>query len=1407
MVSSSPSTAAAVVKKVRRLVLERAAQRASDPARLVTGILRKCAGSDPHADIAPEALRAMLRDFFRINIPLKLAWELHEFLDQTGDGILTRDEAISAIVDAEVVSPKVKRAMRAAQQEAEDRAFAQVWEEPVVVDGFSDKLHKRDDQKTNHAAQRAGFEATEFRGSALEILRVARQKILSHARNDKDVVRLMTNMLRRHDGMLDEQVSTAEGMQQLFGICFDIKLNKQKAHQIFKMLDIKHKGSLSREEIVRGLAGVADRDVSDDVSSRLHDHEEQKRRALLAPTHVPPKFEGSAHAFLSLLREKIMARAAGDADVVRRMTNLLRKHDGVRSDVLLVKDMQNAFRIVFDVDLPDNKAQQVFDMLDTTNAGQITRDEIVRGVTGLGARRPLSMAVGRAGLNNRPDMNVQVLNAPAAEKKTKKKAATMNSRLRGGIGGFFGLGGGGGNVHVEGRRRLSSVDGVAGAVGVEKSEEQEWEQEEQARRLLQAPVVAPGRRRLLYLLRQERVGAVAMAEKQAAEALAVVKAKKEAGSRANAKRRRSMRRRRRRSRSGRLRLTTTARVAADTKAVGLSGHASSRLRSSADGSPVDIKKVLSSASGALGKSAKRLSEWSKDHTAPQLQMVESERAGYERWWLLLRSQLPDSLGGERWSALVLGRNLGLLSVKLASGYPNATIVSLKRAGDYTEAHLSLLSLFKLRNNLLCDGELGAEVLQRAHQTREAVAKAKSGSAVKGKSGGDRRFRYQVLGMDTLELVFEATMGSAESKFTGCDIGRFEQLLGLLLSMAWSTVFEVPPASLLFRAAELFNGNCPPNWLEDRYGTTSTSQAQADQGSSSGNGGGGNVDTVQVFSRLFSAAVQRVGLKGVSLVQVQPPVQPPSAASASPFGVTNTSALYIRLDLAPWARARTSAGAPVGLLNGPGVDLHTLLNLGVLPTLKAELLRLFVELPVARIAREYALGAAELAPWDVRYSSGGDSSGGELAYEGPDGRVFPAFGRPDSGSAGGDDGTAGRLRTIVAQIEARAKKDVRAATKDGGDRWGGNYGQAKQELMEFSLMEYNSGGGALSMALAERFPNATVISIEGKDDLVKSHLQALERHAAAGGGSSGGELRNNIVCHTSVDSDVITKLYESPEFMRFQILSGNLIDRLLKAQGKEGHLENFGKLLGQLLSCGMTTFVQMPSAQVLSLGLNTFFGPLLVPGTAGAAAVGAYRVSAHPLSVFEHSEARLLASLMRVHEEGHTRITANPIGGGADGSAQMLRVDIVKMTRGVNHHFDYARDGHQRKYTMHVIQNNSVLGANYEGGAAPWVKEGQELAIDASKSHGEKEKLEKAKKAEEKKGAEQAGKSKFVVPFNPWSGADGLPLGFHHNNGNAVAVYLTRGHKLSGGSKNRYIPYVVIRAITLISILRLGLVPR
>jgi hypothetical protein len=34
--------------------------------------------------------------------------------------------------------------------------------------------------------------------------------------------------------------------------------------------------------------------------------------------------------------------------------------------------------------------------------------------------------------------------------------------------------------------------------------------------------------------------------------------------------------------------------------------------------------------------------------------------------------------------------------------------------------------------------------------------------------------------------------------------------------------------------------------------------------------------------------------------------------------------------------------------------------------------------------------------------------------------------------------------------------------------------------------------------------------------------------------------NNWVCHTTPDEDMLTKLYESPEFVRFGIFSGDLV---------------------------------------------------------------------------------------------------------------------------------------------------------------------------------------------------------------------------------------------------------------------------
>ena len=63
-----------------------------------------------------------------------------------------------------------------------------------------------------------------------------------------------------------------------------------------------------------------------------------------------------------------------------------------------------------------------------------------------------------------------------------------------------------------------------------------------------------------------------------------------------------------------------------------------------------------------------------------------------------------------------------------------------------------------------------------------------------------------------------------------------------------------------------------------------------------------------------------------------------------------------------------------------------------------------------------------------------------------------------------------------------------------------------------------------MLLANEFQNATVLSVADDADLVRSHASSV----------ISSELFNNVVCHSSIDSDTITSIYESPELFRFQV---------------------------------------------------------------------------------------------------------------------------------------------------------------------------------------------------------------------------------------------------------------------------------
>ena len=49
--------------------------------------------------------------------------------------------------------------------------------------------------------------------------------------------------------------------------------------------------------------------------------------------------------------------------------------------------------------------------------------------------------------------------------------------------------------------------------------------------------------------------------------------------------------------------------------------------------------------------------------------------------------------------------------------------------------------------------------------------------------------------------------------------------------------------------------------------------------------------------------------------------------------------------------------------------------------------------------------------------------------------------------------------------------------------------------EFSFVEYHSGSGLLSTQIAERYPRATVISVEPDNSNIDAHLKRLARLAA------------------------------------------------------------------------------------------------------------------------------------------------------------------------------------------------------------------------------------------------------------------------------------------------------------------------
>lgn len=136
---------------------------------------------------------------------------------------------------------------------------------------------------------------------------------------------------------------------------------------------------------------------------------------------------------------------------------------------------------------------------------------------------------------------------------------------------------------------------------------------------------------------------------------------------------------------------------------------------------------------------------------------------------------------------------------------------------------------------------------------------------------------------------------------------------------------------------------------------------------------------------------------------------------------------------------------------------------------------------------------------------------------------------------------------------------------------------------------------------------------------------------------------------------------------------------------------------------------------------------------------------------------------------------------------MIRCDIVNMTRHVHHHYDYAKDGHTRTYTMRIRVNHTETER-----IRPWIHD-PSMAISKVDEKGVHLSLPGPSVT-----SSSSSSSSSLIPPPPAAPITNLALGHHPSQHNVVSVHLYRDRD------DFPIPYISIYGVTLITALRLGL---
>ena len=472
----------------------------------------------------------------------------------------------------------------------------------------------------------------------------------------------------------------------------------------------------------------------------------------------------------------------------------------------------------------------------------------------------------------------------------------------------------------------------------------------------------------------------------------------------------------------------------------------------------------------------------------------------------------------------------------------------------------------------------------------------------------------------------------------------------------------------------------------------------------------------------------------------------------------------------------------------GVSVYTLLHLGVEPTVKRLLFKQYIDFPFVFLNEA---DQHNLSPWkmfakvSLNLNAAKHVQEVQLDYLPGDAEEVPV-----AGGKYQHQQEENRIRTHVgvSSNNKNVKNELQTAQF---------YVEALQHELEshrgdlaqhghFSFVEHNSEYGFISAQIAQQYVNASVVSLERDSGKMKQHVRMLDAL----------KIENNVVCSKGADSDstIFQRIYESPELFRYQLVARGLLESFANTEDTAA----WGSDLGCLLSSALTTFLAVPSSRQVSLAMNLFFQdqasalgqsevvdlrgpyrPLSAVFTFSSETVLSEKHSSlafwedvssiknHPLGRYQGFETLWLLGLTKAHQ-GSTELSFTPVYHPSSNSVPLfIRCDLHNMTRHVHHHYDYAKDGHSRTYTMRVEVNHTITAA-----ASAHIGDPSTSVVG---------------RLNESDVLLGAAESTYT-----------LPLGMHPNQHQIVSVNLLR-------DKDSFpIPYTSIYGITLISILRLGI---